>query len=93
MRIHHDPPQYNRALRTEGKLYPIWTEGYAATGEHGRRQLVCTVPGKNFADAVMNAHQAGKFAGFGDLSEHDGRFYLWGCQLFDNEEDARKRYG
>lgn len=81
--------------------FDIWTEGYLATGMEGipaRAKLVAKdVEGKTFDDAVKNwvASQDPQELedSWGDYSFYEGKHFLWGCQLFPTEEEARKSFG
>ncbi|KKN04082.1 hypothetical protein LCGC14_1100940 [marine sediment metagenome] len=72
------------------RRYEIWSEGYAATGEHGTAVFLGSAEGKTFGDACVNF--ACENSGF---SKHFGQAQLtyWGCRLFDNEIGARKSFG
>lgn len=72
------------------KVYEIWSEGYRATGEEGSATFHGTMRGDSFhqaCDRLAEHHSA-----FAKYYETDTMTY-WGCQLFDNEKDARARYG
>jgi len=77
------------------KEYHIWTEGFQITGQSGdaKRHTVEPIPANSFDEAVelyVKAHPDFKLL----LKHHeDGRWTWWGCQLFDNETDARKSFG
>jgi hypothetical protein len=79
--------------------YDIWQEGFYYTGMEG-------VPAK--AELLANGIESDDFIGavkkwwdseprpynsFGDLSIRNNRAFIWGIELFDNEEDARKAFG
>ena len=76
------------------KIYEIWMEGYAATGESGTAQYVGSIKAKSFKDACIKfsktkegiEKQWDEFFDSQELSH-------WGCRLFDNEMDARKAFG
>lgn len=70
-------------------MYPVWMEGYAATGQSSRAQFQGFYPGANFADACKT------WARTSDSPEYFNpeRLTYWGCQLFDNEADARRSFG
>lgn len=75
---------------TEIREFEIWSEGYIATGQSGPAVLHGKATGKNFKDACK------RFAEFNPDFKKDfdaKRMTQWGCRLFDNERDARKRYG
>ena len=75
-------------------LYTIWMEGYRATGEHGTAQKLNEFPieAESFDDAVkqllvIEPEHATYYDKTGD------RHSIWACQLYDNEQDARKHFG
>lgn len=80
-------------------LYNIWSEGYLATGMEGipaKAQLLASnVEGDNFVDAVYKWYQSEPDAlrEYGNLYIDKGIASIWGCRLYDNEEDARKSFG
>jgi hypothetical protein len=67
--------------------YDIWCEGYAATGNRATAECMKRgAPGKDFRDACKRALTG--------TSHYDAKSNTyWGCRLFDNEADARARYG
>lgn len=70
----------------EKKKYKIWAEGFSATGDYGTAHFMGEAYGRDFKDACENL-----FAG--DSLFDATRMTHWGCELFDNEADARKSYG
>lgn len=68
------------------KVFEIWSEGFAATGQSGPAALLATVEASSFREAcdkhLENSPNYDAAAG-----TH------WGCHLFDNEADARKSFG
>jgi hypothetical protein len=91
------------------KDFEIWTEGYAATGEHGTASFEGTFKADTFDEAVesyLNIKEAGSWPDIrkyyrkggtrivdSKLVDHTDGHYIWGCQLYDNETDARKSFG
>ena len=79
--------------------YNIWSEGYLATGMEGipaKAQCHATdVEASSFIEAVKKWYSSEPDAErrFGSLVIRDGRAFIWGCELFDNEIDARKGFG
>lgn len=90
----HDPdPREISGL----KEWEIWMEGFAATGQSEKAQLIGVYEAETFDEAVQKYIQ-------GEIAEHgtstvelnrfgQGRHAIWGCELFDNETDARKSFG
>lgn len=117
------------------KEFEIWSEGYAATGEHSVAHFQGKSKGNNFDEACINFREPNDIYGYngvggekeivvkkgtplkldknsdgtyrrgsyrGDLPpgierteaiKKGGNYSIWGCQLFDNEKDARKSFG
>lgn len=70
------------------KVFEIWSEGFAATGERGEALFQGQVEAKTFLEACKD-----RFSGRNDFVVHGDAAYLWGCRLFDNEKAARKSFG
>ena len=71
----------------------IWMEGYAATGQSDTAQCIKDYPLiKTFEEAIEKYDEENP-----ESIEKDnygkGRHAIWGCELFDNEGDARKAFG
>lgn len=71
------------------KLFHIWSEGYSMNNEHGPAQYICSVYAKTFKEACITAFKKGLLG----ESFNEERLTTWGCRLYDNERDARKRFG
>lgn len=70
--------------------FEIWSEGFAATGESGPARFHGTSIGIDFKDSCIKFSLANpKFLEYFDSS----RMTYWGCELFDNEIEARKSFG
>ncbi len=70
--------------------FEIWSEGYAATGDSGSAHFHGTAIGENFKDACISfSNSNSEFKEYFDPS----RMTYWGCELFDNEIEARKSFG
>lgn len=70
--------------------YAIWSEGFRATGESGTARYHGKAKGSSFAEAC--AWYATKNPIWARYFDEINLTY-WGCKLFDNEADARKRFG
>lgn len=69
------------------KTFDIWSEGYVATGESGRAQLMrADARGEDFKDACKRA-----FAGDHYYNAEYNTY--WGCRLFDNQVEAIRSFG
>jgi hypothetical protein len=92
-----EKPVYSKQVMDGRNLYEVWTEGYAATGEHGTAfQLTLSTElrtkwrGDTFEEACRNAMKSLEW----DMSYYDpGRNTYWACRFYDNEKDARKSFG
>lgn len=68
------------------KEYEVWSEGYAENGSRGTACFHGKFKGKNFDETMQKMPH--------DLfQKNNGKWYVWGCRLFDNEIDARKSFG
>lgn len=74
------------------RWYEVWTEGYAATGESSSATFHGKYFASSFRDAVLQWVDKNPNRGK-DFSEKDGVMRLWGCRFFDNEKDARAKFG
>lgn len=74
------------------KAFEVWSEGYAATGEHGSAQLHGIFVGETFRDAVENCVKTWLPSEVRQYYNAE-RLTYWGCRFFDNETDARKLFG
>lgn len=79
--------------------YDIWVEGYLATGMEGiptkAQKLASNIEANSFIEAVNKWYNSESDAlyKYGTLSIRDNRAFLWGCEVFSNEVEARKRFG
>lgn len=81
------------------KQFDIWEEGHKATGGGSRAQLLAlAVEAETFVEAVKKWYNA--LAAVSDVESMYGlleikgnKAFLWGCELFDNPDDARKSFG
>lgn len=87
-------------MENKKKLIPLWVEGYAATGNRGTAQLIGYYKGNNLDEAVQDfintdydPESWGDYSPPSRLGGHGMYHALWGCRIFDNEEDARKSFG
>lgn len=86
-----DTPEQEHSQGDGVKMWSVWTEGYAVTGNNAGATLHGQFEGVTFKDACL--------AWVNTLEPEDRELYkpetnsLWGCRLFDNEADARKSFG
>jgi hypothetical protein len=77
-------------LDEPARLFHVWSEGFAATGQSSPAIYHGTGSGRNFREACDNlAEKRPEFKKYYD-PEH---MTYWGCRLFDNETDARRSFG
>jgi len=84
--------------RAQGlRPFTVYSEGYAATGEHGGAVSHGVHWGINFNDAIARWKNRGRSDADLLSSRQDaaGRttWTYWGCRLFDNLHDAQKSFG
>ena len=72
------------------KEFEIWSEGYAATGESAKAYFYGTQEAETFKDACDT--YADNNPTFKSCYNAE-KLTMWGCQLFDNEIDARRNFG
>ena len=79
------------------KRFDIWCEGYVATGQRATATcLAQNIEGYNFEDACIQWYcSLSKIEQErqGQLRYYNGHMQIWGCNLYDNEADARKNFG
>ena len=82
------------------QTFDIWKEGFEdEDGKEPAELLVKDVPGSDFHDAVQFWYDNTLSAKhvYGPLSVKgsgkSAKMWLWGCRLYDNEKDARRRFG
>lgn len=72
-------------------VYQVWAEGYRASGDRADATLLGTARAATFRGAVEIIRDRSDtpelFTVKGD------RCFFWECELFDNEADARRRFG
>lgn len=71
------------------KEWEIWSEGYVATGEHGKAHFEGKIKAIDFHHACVTL--------LGDKLDknRDGslKLSIWSCRLFPTEAEARKSFG
>lgn len=72
------------------KKWHVWMEGFEATGNSKPAEYGGEFEGDTFADACENWL---KSAGMNEQLFDKARLTYWGCHLFDNEADARQKFG
>ena len=70
----------------ELKTYDVWMEGYRVLGNEQGAELLGSATAETFKEACdivcMGDDHYDSYAG-----------EVWGCRLYDNEEEARKSFG
>lgn len=81
-------PQTQRQYRMT--KFEVWMEGYTGSSNSGRARLLNVVEAETFAEACERAISAKPL----DQANFDRqKMTLWGSCLFDNEADARQKFG
>ena len=76
--------------------FDIWREGFCFNEESEKADCFArNVEGKDFKDAVEKWYNSlANPKDYGELVlRPDGSMSIFGCRLFDNEEEARKSFG
>ena len=68
------------------KQYSVWMEGYVSTGMYAPASFVGSIEANSFREACQKIFKD-------DCSYNPERNTYWGCNLYDNESDARKSFG
>jgi hypothetical protein len=69
--------------------HKVWMEGYRASGDISDARLLGEFEAETFAEACEMAAAAS-----GMKRDFDRKWpAIWGCRLFDNEDDARRAFG
>lgn len=71
------------------KTWPIWSEGYAATGDSSDATYHGEWPGETFRDACVAWSKSCAAPQLFDAE----RLTYWGCRLFASEAEARATFG
>lgn len=88
------------------KIFEIWMEGYAATGESGTAQCLGEFEGETFDDAVeaynrsvsddgnkAKRNMRSKYISDEAYEDRYSDWSIWACNLYNHEADARKAFG
>lgn len=77
-------------MKSDLQKIQIWSEGFSVTGQQSGAILLWEGLAKDFEDAVSKYREANPTS---EIRTADNGYYIWGCELFDNEQDARKSFG
>lgn len=77
----------NRKPKPPTPVFDVWIEGYAATGGSSRALFLGKHAAETFELACIEACRAR------EMPHDPHNNTVWGCRMFDNEEDARKEFG
>ena len=69
--------------------YSVWMEGFHIMEGHGLAEYLGDYEANSFLEACKLA--ADDHPGYGGYNPEYNT--IWGCRLFDNEEDARRSFG
>jgi hypothetical protein len=73
------------------KTYEVWQEGYSATSESSKASFLGKYEANSFKEAIALCEKDNDIKI--TFQESDNTFRKWGCIIYDNETDARKRFG
>lgn len=81
-------------LKEQVKIFEVWMEGYAATGESAGAEFYGSYEAGTFKEAVGKAVEKGiKDKKLQESYYEPNKLTYWGCRFFDNESEARKGFG
>ena len=78
----------NKVVKQETKVYQIWMEGFAITGNSSKATLLGEMEAESFQQACDKYIEENP-----EYKKLYSGKSIWGCRLFDNEADARKSFG
>ena len=70
----------------------LWMGGFAVTGQRQGASMIGTYEATDLDDAVKQYMETHKGSVYWDRFGR-GRHAIWACEIFDNEEEARKSFG
>jgi nicotinic acid phosphoribosyltransferase len=73
--------------------YEIWAQGYSCTGSESGAIQLDTISASSFEDAVWAWLERDPTRALYFRQDDDGTMRYWGCELYDNEHDARTAFG
>ena len=79
-------PLYEEEMRH----YDIWAEGYVVTGHSSGAILITS---SYEVSGLTSFREACALYYIGDSGYNSKTNSYWGCRLFDNEQDAREKFG
>jgi hypothetical protein len=82
------------AVEAPRGMWPIWVEGYQATGQAEKARYLGSAEGATFDEAVeafLLTPAAGDIANYG--RDKHGVWRCWGCRLTASEQQARSTFG
>ena len=77
------------------QTYSVYMEGFVVMEGRGKAEYVGKGEGETFAEAAYDAcvKRYGKGETDYYYQEREGRAFYWGCEMFDNYEEAAKNFG
>lgn len=70
-------------------LISIWREGYSVTGNSGKAEFVGEVTAYSFEEACELLSKDERTG----IKKGTHGYHIWGCRLFETEQEARKSFG
>jgi len=77
----------------EKRTHEIWVEGYQVLDEMFPATFQGDYYGNIFSEAIENWITMRNIDKEKAIKYYNNNWYYLGCQIFDNEEDARKKFG
>jgi len=100
---------HKHSVEGELKEFEIWVEGFVTTGQSGtatRLNIEYPILAHSFDEAVRTFRKYNEqasaliretrekdYISLGAFQNRSSNWSYWGCNLYDNEEEARKSFG
>ena len=76
------------------KYFEVWMEGFKTSDGTGKAELLVEGMYTSFDEAVSDVfNKKGYEVDKHTINGESLKYTVWGCGLFDNEQDARKNFG
>ena len=75
------------------KEWQVWSEGYVANGNRGKAIYHGKFYGETFRDSVLAFKDSLSEDEAKNINTEEGQLDIWGCNFFDNENDAVALFG
>ena len=71
-------------------IIEVWMEGYQCNGDRGTASFLGETEAETFAEACKKLVAEGKIT---SNLFNEKQLTVWGCRLYDNEAEARAKFG